>query len=137
MSAWSILVVDDTARAVAAMASGEMLALDLDPRHPRLLLRTRQPGLGDSEVGQRAIYRRWLGASGDGSVQEEELRTVLASASEWLEGSGAATLLRRVGAGYQCTRHWTGDVLGEWTPDAWAAADAIFMGVVAAMETAD
>jgi len=137
MPTWSVHLLDDLAEAVAAMEQGEVLALDLDPRHPRVLLRTRQPGLGDAEVGQRAVYRRWLGASGEEAIQEDELHAIVAQAGAWLGGTTAASLLQRVGAGYRCTRHWTGDELGEWTSDAWAAADAIFMGVVGAMEAID
>jgi len=137
MPEWLVRVLDDPAAGADALSRGEVLALDIDPRHPRLLLRPIQPGLGDAEVGQRALYRRWLGAGGEDTIESDELDAVLDSARAWLTGDDCAALLDRISSGYRRTRYWTGDELGEWTPDAWAAANAIFMGVVTAMESVD
>ena len=137
VSDWSLSVLEDPTATAKALDRGEVLALDIDPRRPELRLQAQQPGIGDAEVGQRAKYRQWLGAGGSDPIDEAELLTVGAAARAWLHTPESAHLLARVQAGYSCTRYWTGDELGEWSEDAWAAANAIFMGVVAAMEAVD
>lgn len=137
MAEWSLSMLEEPTEAAEALARGEVLALDIDPRHPSVELRTRQPGLGDAEVGQRAKYRQWLGASGEDPIEVEELISVGTAARKWLNSPAGKELLERVHQGYSCSRYWTGDELGEWSQDAWAAAHATFVGVVAAMEAVD
>ena len=94
------------------------LALELDPRVRTVTLAWRTLGLGDAEVGSRALYRAVFAEP----VDEEE-------ALAWLRGPQADGLLAQVSAGYQGSMTWSGDPVAEWTADAWAAAEALAAGV--------
>lgn len=82
-----------------------------------MTLAWRTLGLGDAEVGSRALYRGVL----QGVVDED-------AALAWLRGALVAGLLARVSAGYSGSMTWSGDCVAEWTPDAWAAAEELVAG---------
>ena len=128
------LELPDPARTADALASGHVLVFEVDPTAPAVRLNPRQPGLGDALVGQRAVYRRWLGHDPADIPTEAELRTVFAAVLECLDTEPIGAELRAVSRGFRATRHWSGDVVGEWTEDAWSAAERVFTEVVASME---
>jgi hypothetical protein len=134
---WTIDFPSDHARVAQSLERGLVLALEIDPRAPLVCLDVRQPGLGSALVGQRVVFRQWLGASGEEPVSVEELEQVLGAATQWLHGPAAARCLDTISSGYRCTRLWSGDELGDWSRPAWSAAQAIAAGVIAAMEAAD
>lgn len=100
------------------------LVLELDPQRRRVLLFPMAPGQGSAEVGQLAVYR----------VFYERAPTALAAA--FLAGPEAAALLAQVHAGCAIHRTWSGDRMGQWTPEGWAAAVAVADGVNAALDEA-
>ncbi len=110
--AWTVDVDGDTAPA------GWLLALDVDPGQHRLTLAPRPVGSGDARVGMMTRFRRHYPG---GLVAE--------LAVAWLGSAEAEALMDQVEAGFCVTRHWTGDEVGEWTPKAWAAAEALFVEV--------
>lgn len=136
MPLWTLDLPADPAWVADRLAAGLVLALDLDPRDPSVVLTPRQPGLGDALVGQRVVVRRWLGASGATAVTAAEVTEVLTAARRWLDTVEAGRLLRTVSEGYRCSRMWSGDALGQWSEPAWSAAHAVGVGVIAAMEGA-
>ena len=84
----------------------------------RLTLAPRPVGSGDARVGMMTRFRRHYPG---GLVAE--------LAVAWLGSAEAEALMDQVEAGFCVTRHWTGDEVGEWTPEAWAAAEALFVEV--------
>lgn len=122
--------MDDAARWTLAVHDGQpddgvrTLVLELDPQRRRVLLFPMAPGQGSAEVGQLAVYR----------VFYERAPTALAAA--WLEGAAAGALLEAVHAGCAIHRTWSGDRMGQWTPEGWAAAVAVADGVNAALDAA-
>ncbi len=134
---WTIDLPTDSDRVARSLERGLVLALEIDPRVPLLRLDVRQPGLGSALVGQRVLFRQWLGASGEDPVEAAEIERVIHAAHAWLDGSKAARFLDTIVSGYRCTRMWSGDELGDWSPAAWTAAQAIAAGVIAAMEATD
>ena len=137
MPKWSVDLPASPAAVARLLAEGWVLALDIDPRTPAVVLTPRQPGLGDAMVGQRVVYRQWLGAGGDEAVGDDELEAVFGAVRQGLDTVEAGTLLDTVSAGYRVSRLWSGDELGDWTPEAWSAARAVVACVVAAMEGVD
>ncbi len=87
--------------------------LELDPRARTATLGWRTLGLGDAEVGSRALFRS--------PVPE----AALARGLSWLRGAEAAALLEQVSAGFTGHVTWSGDPVGEWSVEAWAAAEAL------------
>jgi hypothetical protein len=116
------------------LAQGHALTIDIDPREPCVRLVARQPGLGDQKVGQRVVFRQWLGPGGDDPVTAEELDQVFASVHRWLDSPEAAAHLVEVSRGYRVSRMWSGDQLADWSPASWAAAGEVISGILAAME---
>ena len=96
-----------------------LLALDIDPRIPRVWLGLRIRTGGDPELYSGAIIRRFL------TVEQIAWAPVVA----WLSGADGARLLARISAGYTGTRLWSGDWTGEWTDDALDALDALHTAV--------
>jgi hypothetical protein len=97
------------------------LALEIDPRFQRVSLAWRIMGLGSAEVGSRALFRSFM------AVEQPDLD----AASAWLQGPTAAALLDQVIGGYQGSMTWSCDFVATWTPQAWAAAQALAAGVEA------
>lgn len=122
--------MDEGARWTLAVHDGRAddgvrtLVLELDPQRRRVLLFPMAPGQGSAEVGQLAVYR----------VFYERAPTGLAAA--WLHSAEAAALLDAVCAGCAIHRTWSGDRMGQWTPEGWAAAVAVADGVNAALDAA-
>ena len=96
------------------------MALEIDPRTQTVTLAWRTLGLGDAEVGSRALYRH---------VFEQAIHPDRALA--WLQGPHAALLLARIEEGYEASMTWSGDWVARWTPEAWAAAEALVAEVCA------
>ena len=134
---WTIDLPTNSDQVACALEQGLVLALEIDPRAPLIRLDVRQPGLGSALVGQRVLFRQWLGASGEDPVPAEEIEQVLHAAHQWLDSPAAAGSLATISGGYRCTRLWSGDELGDWSRAAWTAAQAIAAGVIAAMEATD
>ena len=134
---WTLELPGDAAVAARVLAAGQVLAIDIDPRGPGVVVAPREPGLGDASVGQRVVFRQWLGAGGDDEVTAAELTEVFSAVRAWMESPHAGQLLSQVSEGYRMTRLWSGDELGDWTPEAWAAAGAVVAGVVGAMEATE
>lgn len=137
MSTWSAGLPSDSVALSAALAEGRVLALDIDPRAPEVLLQARRPGLGSAMVGQRVIFRQWLGTDDPEPVPAPELSALVGAVRAWLDTPEAARLLRTITRGYRCDRLWSADELGTWSPEAWQAAQDVVRGVVAAMESVE
>ncbi|HCH61500.1 MAG TPA: hypothetical protein DFR83_01765 [Deltaproteobacteria bacterium] len=132
---WTVETPEDRTALANLLNTGQVLALDIDPRGPVVALAPRQPGLGSALVGQRVIFRQWLGTTSDAPISSEELDGVLRSVLRWLDGPEATASLNQISSGYRCERLWSGDELGEWSADAWQAAQHIVAGIVHAMES--
>ena len=109
--AWTIEANPDVQQVERPFA----LALDIAPRDRKVIFGTCILGTGSSEVGNLVIYR------GIFEVERADWR----SATEWLGGDEAGVLLARVAAGYRAEMAWSCDWIGEWTEDAWKAAEAL------------
>ena len=133
---WTVETPEDRTKLAALLNDGHLLALDIDPRGPVVVFAPRQPGLGSALVGQRVIFRQWLGTAEEVPLSPEELDGVLREAVGWLDGPEAAAWLNTISSGYRCERLWSGDELGDWSFDAWQAARHIVNGIVHAMESA-
>ncbi len=94
------------------------LAVEIDPRTQTVTLAWRTLGLGDAEVGSRALYRGFI----EHVITEDQ-------ALAWLEGPQAATLLASIEEGYQASMTWSGDWVARWTAEAWTAAEDLLAGV--------
>ncbi len=92
----------------------QALAVEIDPRRHTVTLVWRTLGLGDAEVGSRALYRGFIEEPGEPDA-----------ALPWLEGPEAQALLARVAEGYGCSTTWSGDPVGTWTEEAWGAAERV------------
>ncbi len=96
------------------------LAVEVDPRMQRVTLAWRTLGLGSAEVGNRALFRRFL------PVEFPDLEP----GQTWLEGPEAGHLLGRIQAGYSGGMTWSGDPVGTWTEEAWSAAEELVAGLL-------
>ena len=133
---WTLELPTDFAVLARQIGGGSVLVIDLDPRQAVVRIQAGRPGLGNALVGQRVIFRRWLGTGDGPPIAAEELAGVLQAAHRWLDSPEAARQLAIVTHGYQHERLWSGDELGEWTPEAWDAAHRVVSGVIDAMEQA-
>ena len=133
---WTVDTPSDKGVFTHLLNHGSVLTIDIDPRGPAVVFAARQPGLGSALVGQQVIVRRWLATDDGPPLSEDEVTTTLLAAADWLHGPDATESLRRVSSGYRCERLWSGDELGEWSAEAWQAAQSIIDGIIRAMETA-
>ncbi len=134
MPDWRLAILEQPDEVADALAKGLVLALDVDPRVPRVVFTARQPGLGNAEVGQRALFRQWLASDGASPPGADEVRRFQAAILAELQGDEGAQRLMRVSTGYRRTRHWTGDEIGDWTRDAWDACHQLLEMVMDALD---
>lgn len=106
------------------ITSTTLLAIDIDPRVPRLLLGLRIRTGGEPALWNGAMIRRFF------TVE----RTCWRPAVDWLHGEAATGLLARILAGYTGTRLWSGDWTGQWSEDALQALDALHEALSAHIE---
>ena len=109
--AWQI----EAEAAEQAITSTTLLAMDVDPRAPRLQLGLRIRTGGEPALWNGAMIRRFFTAE----------RVRWSPLVDWLQGEAAAILLARILAGYTGTRLWSGDWTGQWSADALEALDAL------------
>lgn len=133
---WTVQMPSDNGVFTQLLNHGSVLTIDIDPRGPTVVFAARQPGLGSPLVGQQVIVRRWLTTEDGAPLSEDEVTVTLRAAVDWLHGPDATESLRQVSSGYRCERLWSGDELGEWSPEAWQAAESTINGIIHAMETA-
>ena len=91
----------------------ERWSLRIDPRVHVVVVEPVVVGVPSSEIGLQAVFQRYL----DGRPDEQALA--------WLASDDAAALLARVEEGYEASMTWSGDTIGRWTEDAWAAAEQV------------
>ena len=103
----------DTEADEQEITSTTLLAIDIDPRIPRLQLGLRIRTGGEPALWNGAMIRRFF------TVTHTRWPPVVA----WLRGEAAAALLSRIQAGYTATRLWSGDWTGQWSEDALEALD--------------
>ncbi len=91
----------------------ERWALRIDPRTHDVVVLPVVVGVPSSEIGLQAVFQRYL----DGRPEDDALA--------WLASDTAAALLAQVDEGYEASMTWSGDTIGRWTEEAWAAAEQI------------
>ncbi len=107
---WTLVVADREA------APTESWAVCIDPRVRQVRVEPVVSGAPSSEIGLRAVFRRYVHARPD------------SEALVWLASDQVAALLHAVEQGYAASMTWSGDVIGTWTPAAWQAAECVAAG---------
>lgn len=98
-----------TLHEVGGPGPGRALALTVDPVARRVTVGHVVLGAGDARVANRAVYRALVERVDQG----------------WLGSAQALTLLTQVDEGFRSTTMWSGDVVGDWTEEAWTAAEEL------------
>lgn len=94
-------------------------ALEVDPRRRVVRLGHRVPGTGDLEVQAGVISRSFF----------EREPTDPLPALRWLQSSEAQEMLTKIESGFLCETLWSGDLVAQWTEDAWEVGHVLYLRV--------